>query len=91
MKNEAAESSFSNLVLMLATGALQSLGIIENPVSKKKELNIEVAKRTIDSLEMLREKTKGNLDDSEKELLEGLLHDLRLKYLEIKEKTKTDS
>jgi len=89
MRNGSVESSFSNLVLMLATGALQSLGIVENPISKKKEVNIELAKHTIDTLEMLREKTKGNLNDSEKELLEGFLHDLRLKYLEIKEKTKS--
>lgn len=87
MKGEEIESSFSNLVLMLVAGALQSLGIVENPISKKKEINIEMAKHTIDTLEMLREKTKGNLDDSEKKLLEGLLHDLRLKYLEVKEKS----
>ena len=87
---EKVQSPFSNLILMLARGALQSLGIVENPLSKKKEVNIETAKHTIDTLEMLKEKTKGNLDDSEKELLEELLHNLRLKYLEIKRRTRID-
>lgn len=66
---------------MLATGALQHLGLVPDPVTKKSEPNLLLAKHTIDTLGILSEKTKGNLSADEEELLGGLLHDLRLKYL----------
>lgn len=66
---------------MLATGALQHLGLVENPIAKKKEKNLPMAKLTIDTLHILKDKTKGNLDPEEEKLFEGLLYDLKMKYL----------
>lgn len=74
-------ASFSSLVLMLATGALQQLGVVENPINKKKEKNLPMAKLTIDTLDVLKDKTKGNLEHEEETLLEELLRDLKTKYV----------
>lgn len=83
------EASFPSLVLMLATGAMQQLGLIENPITKKKESNLNLAKITIDTLSILKEKTKGNLDKEEEGFLDGLLYDLRMKYVkELNKKSK---
>jgi hypothetical protein len=75
------DASIASLVLMLATGAVQYLGLAPDPITKKPEANLDLAKHAIDTLEVLKEKTTGNLTDDEAELLGGLLHDLRLKYL----------
>jgi len=55
-------------------------------VSKKQEKNLQAAKQTIDILGMLKEKTEGNLDNSEKELLDGVLSESRMRYVKESEK-----
>lgn len=80
------EASFPSLILMLATGALQHMGLIENPITKKRERNLKLAKHTIDTLVMLRKKTKGNLQKEEESLLDELVYDLRIKYVRAKGK-----
>ncbi len=82
------DASFASLVLMLATGAMQQLGLVENPITKKKESNLNLAKITIDILSILKEKTKGNLDKEEDGFLDGLLYDLRMKYVKEVDKEK---
>jgi len=82
------DASFVSLVLMLATGAMQQLGLVENPITKKKESNLNLAKITIDILSILKEKTKGNLDKEEDGFLDGLLYDLRMKYVKEVDKEK---
>lgn len=74
------EASFSSLVLFLTTIASQHLGVVKNPLTDKVEKNLELAKYTIDSLDMLREKTKGNLTKEEEELLESIINSLKLSY-----------
>ena len=74
------EASFSSLVLFLTTIASQHLGVVKNPLTDKVEKNLELAKYTIDSLDMLREKTKGNLTKEEEELLENIINSLKLSY-----------
>ena len=59
-------------------------GDFPDPVSKKAERNLAAAKQTIDILGMLQTKTTGNLDENEKSLLDGLLFELRMRY--VKEK-----
>ena len=60
------------------------MGLLSGPLhlTKKKERNLPLAKQTIDILGVLQEKTKGNLTKDEEQLIENLLHDLRLKYVE---------
>jgi hypothetical protein len=70
----------------LATQAFVALGIVPNPVTNKSELDLDQAKHVIDVLGVLEEKTKGNLTHPEKQQLEGILFDLRLKFVEVSKK-----
>ena len=73
---------FSTFVLSLATSAQVHLGAIANPQTSRLETNLPLAKETIDLLEILKEKTKGNLTNDEDRLFEHLLYDLRMMYVE---------
>ncbi len=53
-----------------------------NPVTNKIDRNLEQAKQSIDMLEMLRDKTKGNLSPESERLLSQFLSDLRLNYVD---------
>jgi hypothetical protein len=70
---------FSSIVLPFFTQGLFSLGQIEN---KKEDKNIELAKRMIDLLDLLRQRTAGNLKPEEDAFLESSLHQLKLAYME---------
>lgn len=75
--------NFSLFVSGLATQTLIALGQIENPFTKRKEINRDQARYTIDTLKMIEEKTTGNLTPEEMTFLEGVLYDLRMSYLSI--------
>ncbi|SFM91481.1 DUF1844 domain-containing protein [Thermodesulforhabdus norvegica] len=74
--------TFSTFIFSLASSALVHLGEVPDPVSKKKEVNISMARHIIDTLAMIEEKTKGNLDRDEEQLLKTLLYDLRIKFVQ---------
>lgn len=76
------EINFSAFVISLSTQALMHLGEIASPVSGKVEIDVPVAKQMIDILGMLKDKTRGNLNASEDRLMEDILFDLRMKYVE---------
>jgi hypothetical protein len=73
---------FHTFVLSLGSSALLHLGEIENPNDGVSQKDLPLAKHTIDILVMLEEKTKGNLSTAEERLMESLLYDLRLRYVE---------
>lgn len=75
-------SNFIQLILSLAGAAQINLGIIPNPATGKVEKNLKVAKDTIELLDTLKEKTKGNLTKEEEALFEHLLYECRMKYVE---------
>ena len=66
--------NFTNFVLSLSTSAMFHFGDFPDPVARKAEKNLTAAKQTIDILGMLKKKTKGNLDENEKSLFDGLLY-----------------
>ena len=76
------EINFSSFILSISSSVLFHFGDIPDPVSGKQERNLPMAKQTIDILGILKEKTKGNLAKDEEQLLDHLLHDLRLKYVQ---------
>jgi Domain of unknown function (DUF1844) len=76
------EINFSTFVISLSTQALMHLGEIGNPISGKVETDVPVAKQMIDILAMLKDKTRGNLDPNEDRLMQDILFDLRMKYVE---------
>ncbi|MDQ7031634.1 MAG: DUF1844 domain-containing protein [Desulfonauticus sp.] len=73
---------FSTFVLSLSSSALVHLGEVPDPESGKNNLNLALAKQTIDVLGMLEQKTKGNLTGQEERLLKDILFDLRMKYVQ---------
>ena len=77
--------TFSTFILSLNTAALIHLGELPDPVTQKKKVNLLLAKQTIDTLEMLKEKTKGNLTIDEEKLLDTILYELKLKFIKISE------
>ena len=76
------EINFSTFVISLSTQALMHLGEIANPLTGQIEADSAVAKQMIDIIGMLREKTRGNLNAGEDRLIEDILFDLRMKYVE---------
>jgi hypothetical protein len=78
-----APVTFSTFLLGLSTQALLHLGEIPNPTSGQIERDLVAAQQVIDILGMLQGKTAGNLDETEAGLLEAVLYDLRMKFVEI--------
>ena len=77
-----AEINFSTFVISLSTQALMHLGEVPSPLSGKVETDVPAAKQMIDLLAMLQDKTRGNLNSNEERLMEDILFDLRMKYVE---------
>ena len=72
----------STFVLSLSTSALYQMGLVAGPGGQKLEqVNLQLARQTIDTLEMLREKTRGNLDNEEAKLFDGLIYELRMQFV----------
>jgi hypothetical protein len=84
---EAEPIDFATFVMSLASSALIHLGELPSPGAHSVETNFTLAKQTIDILGMLEEKTRGNLRSDEARLLEHLLYDLRLKYVDARKKS----
>jgi hypothetical protein len=76
--------NFTNFVISLSTSALFHFGDFPEYEGGKAEKNLPAAKQTIDILDMLNEKTKGNLDQNEASLIRGVLYELKMRY--VKEK-----
>ena len=76
-------ASFINFLSTLATNAAAALGAMPHPVTGQRSLDLETGKYWLDILGMLRDKTKGNLHPQEARLLDGLLGDLRMQYVQL--------
>lgn len=81
-KQQNPEASFNLFISSLATQTLINLGEMASPFNKKKELDLDQAKFTLDTLQIIKDKTKGNLADDETKYLDTLLYDLRMRYVE---------
>ena len=75
------EINFSTFIFSLNASALVHLGAIEDPASGNKVKNLPLAKQTIDILNMLEEKTRGNLNTDEENIMRNILYDLRIAYV----------
>jgi hypothetical protein len=73
---------FSYIVLPLYTQALVKLGLVEDPVARKTGQNLPFAKRLIDILDLLKDRTNGRLEPEEEKFLEACLSQLKSHYLE---------
>lgn len=75
-------ASFGVLVTNLVTQILFALGAIEDPQTRKRYLDLALAKHNIDMLAVLEEKTKGNLTEQEKSMLDSALYEVRMAYVQ---------
>ncbi len=83
-KNASADSlpcSFSTLVLSMASSAVLAMGLDKNPQTGQFEKDMDVARFNIDMLNLLREKTKNNLDKEEQQFLDSVVSDLQMKFV----------
>ena len=81
---DAAEITFVGFVLSLAHTAAVHMGDVPDPVSGKTgEAHLPAAQQMIDILALLEEKTRGNLSAEERQLLEQILYELRMRFMEI--------
>ncbi len=77
------EANFSALVISLASSAVMALGMEPHPQTQKVEKDLNLARFNIDMLILLRTKTEGNLEAPEKDLLDNVIKDLQLKYIQV--------
>lgn len=75
--------TFASFVLSLNTSALYHMGELPHPETGQRMLDRELAKHTIDTLALLADKTKGNLDSDEKELLTRILYELKMRFIKL--------
>ncbi len=78
------EVTFSALIMSLNTSALFMLGEIADPETGARKQDLVLAKHTIDTLNILKEKTKGNLTEEEDNMLGKFLYDLQMRYVKAK-------
>lgn len=81
-----AEINFSTFLLSLHSQALIQMGAIPDPISKTKKPELNLAKQTIDLLDVLKNKTKGNLEKEEEKLLDDILYNCRMVFVEMSKK-----
>lgn len=82
-ETENLQASFSMIIMSIASSAAMSLGLTPTPEGKT-EIDKNMARFNIDLLNILKDKTKNNLTEDESELLEHILRDLQLKFIQIK-------
>jgi len=90
MEDTSAKNQFlfTQLVLMFHTAAMQQMGKLKNPLTDKIERDLEQAQVSIDILDMVKEKTKGNLTNDEERFLNSVLQELKLNYVDEASKDK---
>lgn len=89
--NDKNQLLLTQLVLMFQTAALQQMGKIKNPFTDKIEQDLPQAQISIDMLEMLHGKMKGNLSQEEDRLFSTVLQELKLNYVDETVKSKQSS
>lgn len=80
-------ASFASFLMSIASNAASALGMMEHPITGKREVDLELGKHWIDVLGMLQQKTRGNLLAQEQQILEGLLADLRMQFVSLTSST----
>ena len=82
-------SGFETLVSYLSTTAMFQMGLLPGPGGERIPTDLHNARRTIELLEVLQEKTQGNLQENESKLLEDVLYELRITFVELQDRRPT--
>ena len=80
---ELPPASFATLVSSLVAQAFMAMGGYEDPRTKRRYVDLALAKHHIDTMSMLEEKTRNNLTAEEKKLLDGALYEVRMQYVQL--------
>jgi len=84
------EGLFTFVISFFADWGWQAMGKVANPITGKVEKNLELARKIIDIVEMLKEKTKGNLTQDEERILSTTIAELQLNYVDELEKERRE-
>jgi len=79
---EKNSSLLFSLIMTFQAAAMQQMGKLKNPITDKIERDLQQAQLSIDILDMLAERTKGNLSEDESRLLKGVIQELKLNYVD---------
>jgi hypothetical protein len=82
MTTEKNSSLFFSLIMTFQAAAMQQMGKLKSPVSDKIERDLQQAQLSIDILDMLEEKTRGNISEDESRFIKGVLQELKLNYVD---------
>lgn len=82
---------FIQLVLQFQTSAMIGMGKLKNPITDKVEVNLDQAKISIDMLDMIKTKMKGNLSEEEDRFITTVIRDLKLNYVDEVNKKQTET
>ena len=80
--NEKQQFYFTQLILMFHTATMHQLGKLKNPMTGQIERDLDAAQNSIDILDMLKEKTRGNLTENESRMLASIIQELKLNYVD---------
>jgi hypothetical protein len=81
-ESQSFQIDFSTFVFSLTSSAFYNLGDMPDPTTGKVEINLPAVQQTIDMLNMLKAKTKGNLTSEETKLMDQMIYELQIKYVE---------
>jgi hypothetical protein len=80
---ELPPATMQTLISSLSTQAVMALGGYEDPRTKQRYVDLDLAKHFIDTLALLEQKTRGNLTQEEKDLLDRAIYELRMSYVQV--------
>lgn len=83
-EEQKLEASISLLIMSIASNAMMAMGMTPDPQTGKTETDRSMARFNIDLLVVIKDKTKSNLSADESSLLDHILQDLQLKFLQLK-------
>jgi len=82
MVNELPKIDLTTFILSISSAAYMGLGMVPRSDGAAPEVNLQLARQNIDLLELMYDKTRGNRTPEEEKLIEQLLFELRVKYIE---------
>ncbi len=80
---ELPPANFATLIGSMVTQIYMALGGYQDPKTKQRYVDLDVAKHYIDTMSMIEEKTKGNLTEEEKKMLDQAIYESRIQYVQI--------
>ncbi len=86
-RTQMPEPTIQVFMAGLYTQTLMAMGALENPLTGEKTTDLPEAEYLIDTIAMLRDKTRGNLSEEEESYVEGLLYDLRMRYVNVADRS----